>query len=111
MNLEECEAILAAVIKNNLFKKGDLNKAHQYLDAGDVEGFERICRGQFWWIKDKGVPCILTDGPAEGWYDDGRLKKQVTMKIFKVPEKFKNGHEYYALAIAKSGVFSEIHLL
>jgi antitoxin component YwqK of YwqJK toxin-antitoxin module len=72
MNLQDCEAILAAAIKKNLFK-GDLNAARRYLNAGDVEGFERVCRGNYEWLKYKDIAYVLTDGSAENWHDNGLI--------------------------------------
>jgi antitoxin component YwqK of YwqJK toxin-antitoxin module len=75
MNLKECEAIFSAAIKKNLFK-GNADAARRYLDAGNVEGFERVCRGNFWWFEDKDIAYALTDGPAENWYDNGQMREQ-----------------------------------
>jgi MORN repeat variant len=75
MNLQECEVLLAAAIKRKACK-GNADAARRYLDAGDVEGFERVCRGNYDWLKDYGIDYVLTDGPAEGWHDDGQMREQ-----------------------------------
>jgi antitoxin component YwqK of YwqJK toxin-antitoxin module len=75
MNLQECEVLFATAIEVWLCK-GDADAARRYLDAGDVEGFERICRGNYDWLKDYGIDYVLTDGPAEGWHDDGQMREQ-----------------------------------
>jgi antitoxin component YwqK of YwqJK toxin-antitoxin module len=75
MNLEECETILAAAIKRKACK-GNADMAKKYLDAGDVEGFERVCRGNRKWLEDKGIAYVLTDGAAERWHYNGQVFEQ-----------------------------------
>jgi MORN repeat variant len=76
MNLQDCEAILAAAIERDACK-GNADAARRYLDAGDVEGFERVCRGNYEWLEDKGVAYVFTDGAAERWYDNGQMCEQL----------------------------------
>jgi antitoxin component YwqK of YwqJK toxin-antitoxin module len=73
LNLQDCETLLAAAIEKGICK-GDADAARRYLDAGDVEGFERICRGNDALFEVMGVPYVLTDGTAERWHDNGQLK-------------------------------------
>jgi MORN repeat variant len=75
MNLQECEILLAAAIEVWL-SKGDADAARRYLDAGDVEGFERVCRGNYRWLEANGIDYVLTDGAAERWYDNGQMQEQ-----------------------------------
>jgi MORN repeat variant len=75
MKMQECEILLAAAIKKGVCK-GDADAARRYLDAGDVEGFERVCRGNCEWLQDMEIAYTLTDGPAERWYSNGQMRKQ-----------------------------------
>jgi MORN repeat variant len=75
MNLQECEAILAAAIERDACKS-NADAARRYLDAGDVKGFERVCRGNHGWLEDNGIHYVLTDGAAERWYVNGQMLAQ-----------------------------------
>jgi antitoxin component YwqK of YwqJK toxin-antitoxin module len=75
MKMQECEILLAAAIKRAACK-GDVNAARRYLDAGDVEGFERVCRGNSALFQVAGVPSVLTDGAVERWYVNGQKREQ-----------------------------------
>jgi antitoxin component YwqK of YwqJK toxin-antitoxin module len=75
MKMQDCEVLLAAAIEVWLCK-GDADAARRYLDAGDVEGFERVCRGNYWWIKDNGIAYVFTDGAAESLYANGKMHEQ-----------------------------------
>jgi MORN repeat variant len=77
MNLKECETILATAIKLGACK-GNADAARRYLDAGDAEGFERVCRGNYRWLEAAGIAYVLTDGVAERWHDNGRMYAQST---------------------------------
>jgi MORN repeat variant len=75
MNLQECEVLLTAAIERGVCK-GSADAARRYLDAGDVEGFERVCRGNYEWLQDMKIAYTLTDGPAERWYSNGQMRGQ-----------------------------------
>jgi MORN repeat variant len=75
MNLKECEALLAAAIAKSACK-GNADAARRYLDAGDVDGFERVCRGNYDWLRYKKIAYVLTNGAAENWHDNGRIGGQ-----------------------------------
>jgi antitoxin component YwqK of YwqJK toxin-antitoxin module len=75
MNLKDCEVLLAAAIEHKACK-GNADAARRYLDAGDVEGFERVCRGNYWWLKYRKIAYILTDGVAETRYANGQMSEQ-----------------------------------
>jgi MORN repeat variant len=75
LNLQDCEALFAAAIKRKACK-GNADAARRYLDAGDVEGFERVCRGNYDWLRYNGIAYVLTDGAAENWDDNGQMRVQ-----------------------------------
>jgi MORN repeat variant len=77
MTRQECNKILITAISKNAWT-GNANVARKYLNAGDLEGFERICRGTYKWLNYKGIPYVLTDGAAENYHDNEQLYEQAT---------------------------------
>lgn len=77
MDLKECKTIYDAAVAAEACK-GNVEAAKRYLDAGDTEGFERVCRGNVDWLKYNGVHYVLSDGIAENWYDNGVLHSHHT---------------------------------
>jgi antitoxin component YwqK of YwqJK toxin-antitoxin module len=75
MNLQECEVLLSTAIKLGACK-GNADAARRYLNAGDVDGFERVCRGNYDWLRYKDIAYVLTNGPAERWYVNGQKLAQ-----------------------------------
>jgi antitoxin component YwqK of YwqJK toxin-antitoxin module len=70
LTLDQCKAIYDHAVQHNACK-GNIAAAKRYLDTEDIEGFERVCRGNNKWLRGKGAPYVLTDGPAEAWHDNG----------------------------------------
>lgn len=64
MNINECRTIYEAACKANACE-GNIQAAKRYLDAGDVEGFERVCRGNWQFLQDNGIEYSLTNGMRE----------------------------------------------
>lgn len=91
MNINECEVIYLAAVAAKACK-GNIEAARRYLDAGDVEGFERVCRGNRGWLDDLDIPYNLTDGPAEAWHDNGVLSHSHTYVNGKLEGIYKEWH-------------------
>jgi MORN repeat variant len=83
-SLEQCRIIYDHASRYHA-SKGYLDAAKRYLDAGDADGFERVCRGDYAWLREIGAPewlrdirarYVLTDGPAEAWHDNGQQRSK-----------------------------------
>jgi antitoxin component YwqK of YwqJK toxin-antitoxin module len=76
MDISRCKRILDAVSWGLAFR-GDISAMKRYFNAGDVDGFERVCRGSHEWLRNRGIAYDLTDGAAECWYDNGQMCEQL----------------------------------
>ena len=77
MDLKECKEIYDAAVAANACK-GNIEAAKRYLDANDVEGFERVCRGNSDWLASNNIRYVPSDGIAESWYNNGVLCTRYT---------------------------------
>ena len=77
MNISKCKTIYDAALAAKACK-GNIEAAKRYLDAGDVEGFERVCRGNLSWLRSNCIHYVLSDGIAEEWHDNGVLYTRYT---------------------------------
>lgn len=75
LSIDECKTIYDAAVAKKACK-GNIEAAKRYLDAGDVEGFERVCRGNAGWLKCNDIHYLLSDGIAENWYENGAMSKR-----------------------------------
>ena len=103
LSINECKAIYLLSVEEQACK-GNIEAAKRYLDAGDVEGFERVCRGNVDWLKRKSISYILTPGMAENWYDNGFLRRRGFYVNGKVEGVIETWHENGVLRCKYSGI-------
>lgn len=77
LSIEQCRSIYEQAVKVRGYL-GNIRKAKEYLDAGDTECFERVCRGRFGWLPEHRVTYTCTDGAVETWHDNGQPWKRYT---------------------------------
>ena len=70
MDREEAQRIYDAAANAGACS-GNLGAAKRYLDADDIEGFERVCRGSVAWLAWQRLRYAMTSGVAETWHDNG----------------------------------------
>lgn len=75
LTIQECKLILDAARRESTCI-GNINAARKYYDAGDIEGFERVCRGSRYWLGGGPTRYTLTDGLCEIWYDNDQPRKR-----------------------------------
>ena len=78
--------------------EGNYNAAARYLENDDLEGFERVCRGNVTWLSDIRADYTFTDGVAEKWNENGQLESRCAYTRGRLYGLYETWHENGQLA-------------